>query len=83
MWTNGTIHYAISDAVKWKILAVPKIPRVEKVAHFENDIAGAKIAIGSDTLPKINDHGVILFEMNVLPNQIKNNSVSSTMFMKL
>ena len=35
MWTNRTIHYATSDAVKWKILAVPKIPRVEKVAHFE------------------------------------------------
>ena len=28
--------------VKWKILAVPKIPRFEKVAHFENDIAALK-----------------------------------------
>ena len=28
---------ATSDAVKWKIIAIPKIPRVEKVAHFEND----------------------------------------------
>ena len=42
MWTNGAIHYATSDAVKWKILAVPKIPRVEKVAHFENDIGALK-----------------------------------------
>ena len=42
IWTNGTIHYATSDAVKWKILALPKILRVEKVAHFENDIAALK-----------------------------------------
>ena len=42
MWTNGAIYYATSDAVKWKIIAVPKIPRVETVAHFENDIAALK-----------------------------------------
>ena len=42
MWTNGTIHYTTSDAVKLKFLAAPKIPRVEKVAHFENDIAALK-----------------------------------------
>ena len=32
-------HLILRDAVKWNILAVSRIARVEKVANLENDIA--------------------------------------------
>ena len=32
----------LRDAVKWNILAVPRIARIKKVANLENNIASLK-----------------------------------------
>ena len=59
------------DAVKRKILAVPRIAMVEKVANLENDIASLNSPSIQMPHPKLMVMVSFCWKMNFLPSRIK------------